>query len=143
VLQGVLLLLVLVAGLLGARWPEPWRPWLLAAAVVVGATALPLGFGGIHRLGEQLTPFPRPVAGAEVKRSGAYAFVRHPIYGGVLLLSLAWSLGTSPLAPVGTAALGLLFECKRRREEAWLLESSPEYQDYMRRVRRRFIPFVW
>ena len=142
-LQGMLLLPVVAAGLLGADWPEPWRPWLWAVAAVVGCAALPLAIGGIRRLGSALTPFPKPVSDSELQEHGAYRYARHPIYGGVLLLCLAWSLATSPVALVPTALLALLFEGKRHREEAWLTERYPAYEDYRRRVRRRFIPFVW
>lgn len=143
VLQGVLLVLVLAAGILGARWPEPWRQWLLAVAVIAVVGAMPLAVGGIRRLGGQLTPFPKPVAEGELQQHGVYRYVRHPIYGGVLLLCLAWAFATSPVALVPTTLLALLFEGKRHREEAWLAETYPGYEDYRRRVRRRFIPFVW
>jgi protein-S-isoprenylcysteine O-methyltransferase Ste14 len=60
-----------------------------------------------------------------------------------LLVTLGWSALTSPLALVPTAALGAVFDGKRRREEAWLRERLPSYAGYTRRVRHRFIPFVW
>jgi protein-S-isoprenylcysteine O-methyltransferase Ste14 len=98
---------------------------------------------GSRGLGAQLTPFPRPPAEGALKREGAYGLVRHPIYGGVLLLAWAWALLTSPLALV-PSALGIPFlEAKRRREEAWLVEQHHEYGEYQRQVPRRFIPFVW
>jgi protein-S-isoprenylcysteine O-methyltransferase Ste14 len=143
VLQGVLLALIVAAGVLCAPWPEAWRPWLWAAAVVVSAAALSLAVGGIRRLGDQLTPFPKPVGEGELQQHGVYRYVRHPIYGGVLLLCLAWALATSSVALAPAALLALLFEGKRHREEAWLVERYPGYEDYRRRVRRRFIPLVW
>ncbi len=60
--------------------------------------ALYLFVAGVAALGRQITPFPKPVEQGSVKRSGAYGLVRHPMYGGVLLLTLAWSLVSSPLA---------------------------------------------
>jgi protein-S-isoprenylcysteine O-methyltransferase Ste14 len=130
-------------GLRGPRWPRhaTW-PRLTAAAVLL-ATGLALFSGGSVRLGRLLTPFPRPVAGGDVRRTGAYGLVRHPLYGGVLLGSFAWALLTSPSALLPAALTVPFFELKRRREEAWLRKELPEYDAYSREVRRRFIPFVW
>ena len=142
-LQALLLLAVGACGLLGPSWPEGSTPWRIAGAIVAGVAALVLVVGGFHGLGSQLTPFPKPVEGGELRQGGVYGLVRHPIYGGVILLSVAWSLALSPLALVPSALLGLLFEGKRRREEAWLVERHPSYEDYRGRVRRHFIPFLW
>ncbi len=142
-LQGVLLVLIGAAGALGARWPVGWRTGRVVGAVALGLAGMSLAVAGFAHLGSQLTPFPKPVERGLLKQVGVYRLVRHPIYGGVLLLVVAWSLGTSPLALIPTGLLALLFEGKRRREEAWLVERYPEYEEYRRRVRRRFIPLVW
>ena len=115
----------------------------LAVAGFSGATGMFLFGDGVTRLGRQLTPFPKLAEGGCVKRSGAHRLVRHPMYGGVLLMALVWSLAASPatLAPWAVAA-GFL-DAKRRYEEAWLREEHPEYEDYMASVRRRFVPYVW
>jgi protein-S-isoprenylcysteine O-methyltransferase Ste14 len=65
------------------------------------------------------------------------------MYGGVLLLVLAWSLVSSPLALVPSLLAVPFVDAKARREEAWLLEQHPDYVEYQGRVRRRFVPFVW
>jgi protein-S-isoprenylcysteine O-methyltransferase Ste14 len=142
-LQVVLIVLAGVAGLFGPRWPGAWdrATWALVALCVAGAAVLLVG--GFFRLGAQVSPFPKPVAGGELKEGGVYGLVRHPIYGGVLLLSLGYAFAASPLALVPTALLAILFEGKRRREEAWLAERHPAYEDYRRRVRRSFIPYLW
>ncbi len=133
-LQVALLAAAVVAGLLGAAWPRAASLWLAAA----GGLAAIAGAG----LGRQLTPFPRPMADGALRQSGVYRFVRHPMYGGALLIMLAWALISSPLAllPLGLAAASL--DAKRRREEAWLLERYPSYAEYRRFVRRRLVPFI-
>jgi protein-S-isoprenylcysteine O-methyltransferase Ste14 len=142
-LQAVIIVAALVAGLRGPRWRRSTRRPRVAAAVPLLALGASLFAAGSRGLGGQFTPFPRPLAEGTLKRGGAYALVRHPIYGGVLLLAWAWTLLTSPLALV-PALLGIPFlEAKRRREEAWLSEQHPDYEDYQRRVPRRFVPFVW
>jgi protein-S-isoprenylcysteine O-methyltransferase Ste14 len=142
-LQAALLVAIATAGLRGRRWPAATRgPRLLVAGPAALAGAY-LFAAGIRGLGKQLTPFPKPVQQATLRRDGAYGLVRHPIYGGVLLLAAAWALVSSPaaLAPCSVAALFL--DAKRRREESWLSEEHPDYEAYRREVRHSLVPFVW
>ena len=97
---------------------------------------------GVVGLGSSLTPFPKPSEGSTLRMSGAYRLVRHPIYGGSMLVALGWSLLSSPLALFATAILALLFELKSRHEESMLMVRFPEYEAYQRRVRWRFVPGV-
>ena len=99
--------------------------------------------GGSAGLGKQLTPFPRPIDDGTLRQDGVYGLVRHPMYGGALLLILGWALLSSPLAIVPLGAAAVFLDAKRRREEAWLNEEFSGYADYRRTVRRQFIPFVW
>jgi len=73
---------------------------------------------------------------------GAYRLVRHPIYGGLILVALGWSLNSSPLALVLTVTLALVLEAKSRLEESMLALRFPEYGAYRHRVRWRFVPGV-
>jgi len=111
--------------------------------IVLMALGAMLALWGSRGLGAALTPLPRPRDDASFRDAGAYRLVRHPIYGGVLLLAVGAALLSSPLALVPAACLGLLFEGKRQREEGWLTERYPEYACYRRRVHRRFVPYVW
>lgn len=142
-IQVVLLLLLAAAGAFGPRWPDPMERPLLAAAFVVGVPGAVLFLGGALSLGDQLTPYPRPVEGGSLREGGVYGLVRHPIYGGVLLLALAWTLATGWLALGPTVLLAVLLELKSRREELWLAEHHAGYAAYRERVRRRFLPWVW
>lgn len=143
VLQVLLIVLVIAAGLLGPTWPRGWRIWPQIAAAPISVVGALLFIGGIFRLGGQLTPFPKPVSGGSLRQDNVYGLVRHPMYGGVLLLVLAWSLVSSPLALVPSLLAIPFVDAKARREEAWLLEQHPDYVEYQGRVRRRFVPFVW
>lgn len=132
-----------LAGLLGGGWPAAALRWLWPAGGLVALVGVALALAGGAGLGSHLTPFPRPVASGRLRQDGIYRLVRHPIYGGVLLILLGWALVSSPLALV-TFAVGVgFFEAKRRREEAWLLEQHPGYADYRARVPRRFLPYLW
>ena len=142
-LQVVLVAAMVAAGAKGRKWPSASRGVRMAAAGLSGLGGLYLFGDGVVRLGRQITPFPKPVEEGSVKRTGAYGVVRHPMYGGVLLLTLAWSLASSPLALAPwTVAAGFL-DAKRRREEAWLVEEYPDYEEYRTSVRHSLIPFVW
>jgi protein-S-isoprenylcysteine O-methyltransferase Ste14 len=142
--QAVLLAAIALSALVGAAWPAGWE----VVGDAVAALLLALGFGllveGGRELGPALTPFPAPRAGEDTTTHGLYAQARHPIYGGVILLALGWSaLFASVAGLVLTALLLGFFELKSRREEHWLVERDPAYGEYRRRVRRRFVPFVY
>jgi protein-S-isoprenylcysteine O-methyltransferase Ste14 len=142
-LQVVLIAAIATAGMRGRRWPSSTRGLRLLAAgpiALAGAYLLSAGIGG---LGRQLTPFPKPVQQASLRREGAYGLVRHPMYGGALLLALAWSLASSPVALAPWAVAPLFLEAKRRREESWLSEEQPEYEAYRHEVPHSFVPYVW
>ena len=142
-LQVAIFALAGAAGLRGVPWPSSARFWLsIAAAAIVAAGAGMLLAGGAG-LGRQLTPFPRPLPGGELRQDGIYRFARHPIYGGVVLLLLGWALLTSPLALAPWLLGAAFFDLKRRREELWLQAHYPEYEEYRQRVRWAFLPFLW
>jgi protein-S-isoprenylcysteine O-methyltransferase Ste14 len=115
-----------------------WLRWL--GAPLIAAGAIVIGWG-VRSLGRNLTPGIEPLAGAGMVTSGAYAHVRHPIYAGVVLLltgyTLVWSNWTLALI-LGVIALQY-FEGKARAEERWLVGRFPEYEAYMRHVRRRVL----
>jgi protein-S-isoprenylcysteine O-methyltransferase Ste14 len=114
---------------------------------VVGASAglplIPLGVGlvsaGILGLRRQLTAYPRPVPGGRLIKDGVFGLVRHPMYGGLLIAALGWGLVmASPMALAGAIVLGVFFDLKSRREEAWLAEQFAGYAAYRRHTRRLF-----
>jgi protein-S-isoprenylcysteine O-methyltransferase Ste14 len=142
-LQVVLFAVAAVVGWLGMRWPSPARPSLWVAGIAALVAGVGLLLAGGAGLGKQLTPFPRPVDTGVLRQDGVYGFVRHPIYGGVLLLLLGWALVSSPLTLIPFLLAAAFFDAKRRREEAWLVAKYPDYTAYSERVPRRFVPFLW
>lgn len=142
-LQVVVFALAAVAGWFGTPWPAAARPWLWVAGGVVVVAGVVLALAGGAGLGTQLTPFPRPVGTGELREDGIYSRVRHPIYGGVLLLILGWALSSSPVTLVPFAVAVWFFDAKRRREEVWLLDRYPGYATYRERVTRSFVPYLW
>ena len=79
-----------------------------------------------------------------VVSTGPYAFVRHPMYSGImlfffgvpLLLGSWWGVAIAPLFFV-------LFAVRTRIEERTLLADLPGYADYAARVRYRLLPGLW
>jgi protein-S-isoprenylcysteine O-methyltransferase Ste14 len=141
VLQSLAFGAIVACGFLGVGWPEGAESPMRIAGVAVEAAGLALCILGVQALGSAFTPFPLPRGGG-LRRRGIYRLVRHPIYGGVIILALGWSLRRSPLVLVPTALLAVVFELKSRREEVWLEERYPEYAAYRAATPRRFIPWV-
>jgi protein-S-isoprenylcysteine O-methyltransferase len=134
--QLLLIALVVVAAVLGPHWPA--RPILFIVGVIVAvAGGLVMLWGG-RTLGRSLTPFPSP-RGDHLER-GPYRFIRHPMYGGGIMLALGISLASSSWALVPTAALIPFFLVKSRYEERLLARADPSYGEYLTRVRKRFFP---
>jgi len=114
----------------------------LAGAVLILGGVL-LGILGIRDLGGSLSPFPMPIESAVLVSEGIYRRLRHPIYAGVILVALGWSLLTASLAAlVLTAVLAVLLDLKARREEAWLRERYRVYAAYAEQT-SRFVPGVY
>jgi protein-S-isoprenylcysteine O-methyltransferase Ste14 len=82
--------------------------------------------------------------GHRVISDGPYAIVRHPMYGGTLLLIAGiplllgswWGLAFAPI-------IILLFAIRAVMEERTLMAELPGYAGYAGRVRYRLIPGVW
>lgn len=139
--QAVLLALIVFAPPIGPVWPNAgifhFIGWLLAAIGIL------LLVWSALELGRSLTPFPRPLPQGQLVTTGAYRFVRHPIYFAVLIGCLGLSLATlSPLRLLLTLALLVFFDLKARREEIWLQEQYPEYASYRIRV-KKLIPWIY
>ena len=132
-----------LAALPAAEWSGTPR------LVEVGLGAIAIGVGafsvlrGLRDLGTGMSPFPRPTGANQLVESGAYTYVRHPVYAGLLLASLGWGLVTGSLVVIGLALLLFVwFDLKSRREEVWLAARHPRYAAYRART-RRFLPFVY
>ena len=123
-----------------------WRvtPGLAVVAAAVTAAGLSVALWARAALG-------RNWSGAVVLKEqhdlidrGPYAFVRHPIYTGVLLMVLGTVTISGTRAGVfvfATLVAGLIV--KARREERLLTTHFPElYPRYRARVRARLIPFL-
>ncbi|MFN2489274.1 MAG: isoprenylcysteine carboxylmethyltransferase family protein [Actinomycetota bacterium] len=142
-LQVAALAAVALSPLSGSRWGRRTARVRWAGAGLLGALAVAQLAAATVSLGSSLTPFPRPRPGAPLEEGSVFGLVRHPIYGGLILGSVGWSLAAGPAALVPTALLAGVLDTKARLEEVWLIERYPGYEDYRRAVTRRFIPGLW
>ncbi|MBN2561803.1 MAG: isoprenylcysteine carboxylmethyltransferase family protein [Phycisphaerae bacterium] len=82
--------------------------------------------------------------GHRVITTGPYAFVRHPMYVGFILVlaGIPLVLGSSwTFLPVGIVAL--LLVVRTVFEDRMLREELPGYEDYTQKTRRRLLPGIW
>jgi protein-S-isoprenylcysteine O-methyltransferase Ste14 len=90
-----------------------------------------------------LTFFPKPLNGLILITDGAFAYVRHPIYFGIILMTLGYSIYTQNIPKLFAAiALGVFFDFQSRREEFFLKAAYPGYTTYASRV-KRLIPGLY
>lgn len=138
--QAVLLVLLVVLPS-GDDWPRPgWLRTTGTAVVVIGLAAIVVAS---LRLGAALTPTPVPSGRGSLTTNGAYRFVRHPIYTGVLtiVVGLVVPSGSAVTLAIGLATIAF-FNVKARWEEDRLAETYPDYRDYARAT-PRFVPRPW
>lgn len=130
---------------------------LLRAVHAYQAHSIPLGVVGaaIVLMGVGLALYARIYIGRnwgmpmsrkeqpELVTGGPYAFVRHPIYTGIVLAVLGSAIGASVLWVVPLVVFAPYFVYSARREEELMREQFPaQYPDYMRRT-KMIVPFVF
>ena len=124
-------------------WPSPLDSLGLGLGVILLGLGGLIAMFGVLSLGRNLTAVPYPKDEANLVESGAYRYVRHPIYSGIIIGSLGWALSTNSLLTLFfSVVLFLFFDIKSRREEQWLVEKYENYPDYQRRV-RKLIPLIY
>jgi len=135
-----------VAGLDAVRYHMAVLPfWTLYPAVVIHAAGDALMIGAMV-----VNPFLVKVVrvqeepGHHVVTTGPYAWVRHPMYSGVLLLFLAIpiTLG-SAYAFIPVAAVGITLVTRTVFEDRLLQNRLPGYKEYAAQVRFRLVPGLW
>jgi protein-S-isoprenylcysteine O-methyltransferase Ste14 len=78
-----------------------------------------------------------------VKTAGLYSFVRHPAYTGYLVSYLGYVAENGSLRNVILLIVGTAAQLVRISEEERMLSFDDAYRAYLKRVRRRLIPYVY
>jgi protein-S-isoprenylcysteine O-methyltransferase Ste14 len=131
-----------IPGLRQPMWPRTAALSALAALVTVAGLIVCVWARTV--LGRNWSGTIAFKEGHELIERGPYAYVRHPIYSGFLLMGLGTAIGSARLESfllLATAAVAL--GIKARFEEQFMSRHFPEaYPQYRRRV-KALIPGVW
>ena len=117
--------------------------WLSTAGCVVFLLAY-AGFAELLRENEYLSRSVELQTGQKVVSTGMYGIVRHPMYAVMIWLFLSMPLilgsyvGLIPLAFIPYVLVKRLLN-----EEKLLRDGLDGYDEYMKKVRYRIIPFLW
>jgi len=144
--QILLFALIFFTPFLGPKtldWPKPWDMIGIGLGIVLILIGALTALAGVLSLGRNLTAVPYPKEDAVLVESGAFRFVRHPIYSGIIMGSFGWGfLNNSLLTLLLALILFVFFDIKSRREEKWLSEKYSDYTKYQARV-RKLIPLIY
>ena len=79
----------------------------------------------------------------ELVTTGPYAYVRHPIYTGILLAALGTAIMSSIFGIGMLIFISIFFAFRINKEEKIMLELFPNrYPEYQKHT-KRLLPFVW
>lgn len=79
----------------------------------------------------------------ELVTTGPYAYVRHPIYTGMLLAALGTAIMSSIFGIGMLIFISIFFALRINKEEKMMLELFPNrYPEYQKHT-KRLLPFVW
>lgn len=110
----------------------------LATGLIVGAVLISIAAKFSLNLSFGIGP-----ANRGIQTGGVYAFVRHPMYLGYLILTAVFALMNPTVWNLALLTVGVAAQFDRiRREERFLL-TDPAYRSYAHRVRYRLVPGVF
>lgn len=110
-------------------------PRLSIVGTVMLAIGLAVLFAGFMGLGKSLTANPVPNQDGVLVTKGIYSIVRHPIYLGLLSITLGLVVSSGVWAQIIVwIALAILLVYKMRWEEVLLTAKYKGYAEYMTKV---------
>ena len=102
-----------------------------------------LGIFSFINFGQKITPNPVPGDDAQLRTTGLYSKIRHPIYLSVLLLLLGLIFFFAAFYTLVVYVIAIAFiVVKIRFEEQQLMIKFPEYEDY-RKHTKKLLPYIY
>lgn len=113
----------------GSAWPTDGAVGVIGSLLFFGGLIF-IGVAAL-RLGSSLTPTPVPLEAGSLKTTGLYAYMRHPIYTGVLVTITGMAISSGSVLQVAiTVITFIFFDRKAAWEEQQLRETYPDYGQY-------------
>lgn len=120
--------------------PSQGLLWIGAACTAIG---IAVAVWARLYIGRNWSPRPAMKEEHELVTGGPYAFVRHPIYSGIIFAALGTALTGTVFGAILFVFAAALFVSRVGREERIMLELFPAaYPSYQSRT-KRLVPFVW
>ncbi len=143
-LSGLMFLLGFLLAGLDFRFSWSRLPmWIPAAASVLFLLSYAL-YAEVLRENAYLSRTIGVQEGQQVVDTGLYGIVRHPMYAVTLVLFLSMPLVLGSLPALIVFLLYPAIIVKRiRNEEQVLAKDLPGYEEYMKKVKYRLIPYIW
>ncbi len=125
------------------RWDYTPFPGVLAwLGVILTGLGIAFAIWARMHLGRNWSPAPALKENHELVTSGPYAYVRHPIYTGILAAMLGTGFVNVSWLAVFVVA-GATFLWRVKREEVLMMQKFPDtYPEYKKRT-RALIPFIY
>lgn len=124
------------------RWLMFQNPAVSHAGVALCAAGIAFAIWARTTLGANWSPVPSIKREHELVTTGAYRFVRHPIYAGIWVALVGSALAESRAWLFGLALATAFFAYRVKVEEGLMMRQFPaEYAAYMKRT-KAVIPFV-
>ena len=141
--KSVVMWIVAFAGTFGASFLRPGGPdlgWTDPVGLALQALGVVVGAFGFLALGRSLGLVP---AHRGLVTTGAYRFVRHPLYASYFAAEAGYLIQSPRLWNVGVLAVVWTCQILRVVGEERLLSNDGAYRSYMRQTHWRVFPGVW
>tara|TARA_Y100001968_G_scaffold59684_1_gene50677 strand:- start:575 stop:1141 length:567 start_codon:yes stop_codon:yes gene_type:complete len=103
--------------------------------IIISIKGLIITLKAVIDLGENLSPLPYPMKESKLIKNNSYKNTRHPIYKGILFISLGIFIFTLSLIHlILLISLAYILKTKALKEEERLKIKFPEYETYIKEV---------
>ena len=119
----------------------PFTVNIIAAVIFIVAYIL---YAEVLRENTYLSRTIKVVEGQKVISTGLYGIVRHPMYFATILLFMAMPLVLGSIVSfVVFLAYPFIIAARIKNEEEVLLRELDGYDEYIKKVKYRMLPFIW